>query len=228
MNNHLEQANLDQLENLGYELLPKFHRDSPGFSGLLVAIRQEPTNAHYDPESIALWIRDRNKLASQFTFSLESTCPEPVQVCPGTVILTDRRHKRVDFFTFGGQLEATAGPGERIYFLNSPVPILELFNDLNSFSDQLAFEVEGLLARQHATWALDDEGFARKMAQVDPTQLYLASLQEIIKRYENCRDLRTSWTDFYPSLLAEKNWLVNQAQWQSINYSLADLLAPAH
>jgi hypothetical protein len=227
-NRHLEPSRIAQLENLGYALLPKLHPESPGFSGLLVAIRQEPTNAHYDPESISLLIRNRNSLASKISFTLTSFCADMVQVCPGTVILTDRRGKRIDFFTFGGQLETTDRPEERIFFLYSPVPILEIFNDLNSFSDQLAFEVEGLLARQHAQWARDDEGFARKMAQVDPTQLYLASLHEILARYGHNRDLRNSWSDFYSKLLAEKQWLESEHQWTGIGPGLGDLLAPSN
>lgn len=226
LKSNLESTNLTQLENLGYALLPKSHKESPGYSGLLVAIRQVPTNSHYDPESIDVWIRDRNNLASQVNFTLHSSCIESVHVCPGIVILTDRRNKRVDFFTFGGHLKTVTEPDKRIYHLHSPAPILGIFNDLDSFSDQLAFEIEGLLAQLHALWARNDEGYARKMAKVDPTQFYLASLQEIIERYEHNRDLRGSWPDFYSKLLAEKDWLVSQAQWADIVPDPADLLAP--
>jgi hypothetical protein len=40
------------MENQGYYLLPKFHPHSPGYTGLLVAIRERPTGMHFDPESI--------------------------------------------------------------------------------------------------------------------------------------------------------------------------------
>jgi hypothetical protein len=140
--------------------------------------------------------------------------------------LTDRYDKRVDFFTFGGHLETVTQPDERIIILRSPVPILEIFNDLTCISDQLAFEAEGLLARMHARWTKDDEGFARRLGQAEPLEFYLASLNEIMGRYEHHRDLRSSWPGFYSKLVAEKDWLIQQGRWPDSVTSPEDILAP--
>jgi hypothetical protein len=63
-----EQSILHRMEHWGYYLLPKSHRESPGYTGLLVAIRETPTREHFDPESIRLRIIEEGKETSWATF----------------------------------------------------------------------------------------------------------------------------------------------------------------
>jgi hypothetical protein len=85
------------------------------------------------------------------------------------VILSDQFDKRVEFFTFGGSLEATAGPGEMVYSLHSRAPVLELVAQQETISDQLASETEALMGKIEAKWELDDRGFNQRLAEVNPS-----------------------------------------------------------
>jgi hypothetical protein len=226
-----EQSILHLMDNWGYYLLPQSHPDSPGYTGLLVAIRKQPTEKHFDPQAMRLRLRDKNNEAKWTTLGLHSPVELAVKasmhVCPGEVILHDRTDKRVDFFVFGGSLEAVSVPGETAYSLRSPAPILQLTDDPESVPDQLASETEALIGELQVRWGSDEEGFARRLAQVDPFQFYLATLQAILARYEWDRHiLEETFHEFYLALRNEKGWLTEKRQWPTILPKLEELLAP--
>ena len=124
-----ERAVLEAIKDLGYQLLPKTHRDSPGGSGLLVAIRKVPTEKHFDPKMMQIPLRDMHGVMKRRSLSLLSSGPDSDRVCPGHVTLSDRSDKRVEFFTFGGSLEIISAPDANVYALHSPAPVLELSAD---------------------------------------------------------------------------------------------------
>jgi hypothetical protein len=133
-----ERAVLEVVRDLGYQLLPQTHRHSPGGSGLLVAIRREPTGKHYDPTTMHLRLRDVHGMAKQRSLSLLSPGPDSDRVCPGRVILSDRLDKGVEFFAFGGSLEVIPAPDAQVYVLHSPAPILALVAEEETVADLLA------------------------------------------------------------------------------------------
>jgi len=220
-----EQSLVHQMENWGYYLLPRPHPYCPGYTGLLIAIREKPTQAHFDPELIRLYIRGEDGLAERVTLRLES----PIRsrdVCPGRVILLDRKEKRVDFFTFGGSLEVASTPGERVYSLRSPAPIMEISNFEVGLADDLVFEIEAMIGEVRARWGEDEEGFAWRIAHVDPLQLYIASLHSIFMRYEQAPTLLKDLPGFYDMLLEERRCLAAGGQWPEHPPTLEELLAP--
>jgi hypothetical protein len=226
-----EQSILHLMENWGYYLLPKSHPDSPGYTGLLVAIRKQPTEKHFDPQSMRLRLRDKYEQAKWTTLWLHSPVELPIKAsiraCPGEVILRDRTDKRADFFVFGGSLEAVSVPGETVYSLRSPAPILQLTDDPESVPDQFASETEALIGELQVRWGSDEEGFALRLAQVDPFQFYLATLQSLIARYEreDHHALQDAFHEFYFALRNEKRWLEERRQWPAILPTLEELLA---
>jgi hypothetical protein len=226
-----KQSILHLMENWGYYLLPQSHPDSLGYTGLLVAIRKEPTGKHFDPQTMRLRLRDKYEQAKWTTLWLHSPMELPIEasirVCPGEVILRDRTDKRVDFFVFGGSLEAVSVPGETVYSLRSPAPILRLTDDPESVPDQVASETEALIGELRVRWGSDEEGFARRLAQVDPFQFYLATLQAILARYERDHHvLQDAFHEFYLALRNEKRRLMDGGQWPAILPTLEELLAP--
>lgn len=236
-----EQFDLQTIENLGYYLLPKSHPHSPGYPGLFVILRERPSESHFDPESMHLRLREqdfpqlnpaltakraRDVHANWITLRLNSPISDTRHVCPGEVTLTDRRGKRVQFFTFGGSLTVIAVPHRRIYALRSPAPILELQGDAESVPDQLAAEVEALLARFEARWQTRRAGFIRRLASLDPFQFYAACLEDILARLERSPALRRSWPGFHGALQEEQQWLAQSGQWPDPLPALEDLLAP--
>jgi hypothetical protein len=225
-----EQSILQFMEKWGYYLLPKSHPDSPGYTGLLVAIRKQPTEKHFDPQTMRLRLRDKHNEATWTTLGLHSPVELPIKgslhACPGEVILRDRTDKRANFFTFGGSLETASVPGETVYSLRSPALILQLTDDSESIPDQLASETEALTSELQARWGSDEAGFARRLAQVDPLQFYLATLRSLLARYEQDHSLQEAFHEFYLALRNEKRWLEERRQWPATFPTLRELLAP--
>jgi hypothetical protein len=224
-----EQSILHLMENWGYYLLPQSHPDSPGYTGLLVAIRKQPTEKHFDPQTMRLRLRDKHNGVTWTTLGLHSPVELPIeaslQACPGEVILRDRTDKRANFFVFGGSLEAVAVPGETVYSLRSPAPILQLTDDPESVPGQLASETEALIGELRVRWGSDEKGFNRRLAQVDPFQFYLATLQAILARYErDHHTLEEAFHEFYLALRGEKGWLVERGKWPATPPRLEELL----
>jgi len=220
-----EPSVFHQMENWGYYML-KPHRHSLGYAELLVAIREIPTGMHFDPELIRLRLQDEDDAANWATFGLRSPFWGGRHVCPGLVILRDRVDKRVEFFVFGGSLEAASVSGETVYALRSPAPILALTEPPGSIPDQLASETEMMMGKLDARWGLNDEGFAQRLAQVDTLQFYLASLYSILARYKHSQALRETFHDLYDALLAERLRLMEAGQWPATPLGLDELLAP--
>ena len=223
-----EQDFVDRMEKWGYYLLPKPHPHCFGHTGLLVAIRETPTEQHFDPELIHLRLGAKNSVSRLVKLKLKPAFSSPRHICPGRVVLHDRIDKRVHFFTFGGSLEIISASDETIYFLQSPGSILEITGEPRSAPDQLAFELEALLGKYQAKWGSDDNGFACRLTQIEPCQFYLAGLQTILRRYQQHRPLRRRYFEFYTALLQEKKWLANTGQWPAPLPLLEDLFDPHH
>lgn len=226
-----EQSILHLMGNWGYYLLPKSHPDSPGYTGLLVAIREQPTEKHFDPQTIRLRLRDKHNEATWTTLGLHSpvelSIKASLHACPGQVMLRDRTDKRTNFFVFGGSLEAVSVPGETVYSIRSPAPILKLTDDLESVPDQLASETEALIGELEVKWGANEEGFARRLAQVEPFQFYLVTLQAILARYERDHHiLEETFHEFHLALRNEKRRLMDREQWPTTLPALEELLAP--
>lgn len=213
-----------QIEKWGYYLLPKFHRDSPGYRGLLVAIRAIPTNRHFDPELISLQVYNQGGGIDSTSLTFSSPVQDQNRACPGRVVLYDRFNKQVNFYTFGGLWEAFTEPGQQIYLLRSSAPILELRLSLDHPADQLAAEVELMLAVFRARWQLDRAQLTRHLSRWDPFLFYRASLVSILFRYERAPALRRCFYPFYRLLCHEKDWLKELGQWPNSSNTLGKLL----
>jgi len=221
------QSVLELTRNWGYYLLPKPHDDSPGYTGLLVAIRKQPTGEHFDPQTLRLRLRDAQGVARWRTLSWLAPHNEPAQACPGRMILRDRLGKSVEFFAFGGWLEVTSGPGEWVYSIRSPAPVLELTAHQETMPDLLASETESLMGKMEVKWGRDDEeGFNRRLGEVAPLQFYLAALKSILLHYERAQALDRTYHESHEGLLQEKGRLVAEGLWPANLPLLEDLLAP--
>lgn len=221
-----EQSLLELMRNWGYYLLPKSHRDSPGYTGLLIAIRQQPTGEHFDPQRLRLRLQDADGVVRWRTLDWLTPLEASAHACPGRLILRDRFDKSVEFFTFGGTLEVTSGPGEMVYSLRSPAPILELTDHLETVPNQLAAETESLMDEVAVRWGLDEDGFEQRLAEVAPLRFYLASVQSILLHYERARALEQVYRELYETLRREREWLIEEGLWPANPPMPEDLLAP--
>jgi len=223
-----QQDILEWMKDWGYLLLHKPHPMSPGYRELLVALRKKPTGMHFDPEKVRLWVRDEYGCAhsTEISLVLLKLQPEPTHICPGPVALFDRKQKRVDFFTFGGTMRIVPGSGEVVCALRSPVPILRVPAMSDEPSARLAIEVEALMGKAHAEWGQEDEGYLRRVAEVDPFLFYVASLNSILIHYEEHVTLREEDPELHDLLHQEKEWLEESGRWPLQPPILESLLGP--
>jgi hypothetical protein len=220
------QAIIEYMKGWGYRTLPKHHPDSPGYAGLVVAVRERPTLQHYDPHRIHLRVRDADGEADWRTMSWLTPSAYSTHVCPGRIVLHDRHGKATEFFAFGGRLQVISQETESIYELRSGAPILALTPDEESLPDQLASEVEELMAEAKAGWHGDDEGFDRRLGDVEPVVLYSAAVHSLLTRFQESEAMMTAYADLAELLEHERAWLIRQGLWPAAPLSVADLLSP--
>jgi hypothetical protein len=166
--------------DFGYAFSPDSPPDRPAHRVLTVVLRPAPTERHYDPERAEWPVVSRD--GDLDTLTLYHPWPESgaYRAAAGRVILTDRKRKVVEAFTFGGALHVEAAAEQVVARLESPAPILPLLTPASAAA-LLADQVEVLLALRRAAW--DSRGqrgsFEERLAGADPHRLYSACLAHL-------------------------------------------------
>jgi hypothetical protein len=133
---------------------------------------------------------------------------ESGRLVAGSVVLTDRREKEVEFFNFGGTVERITTESALVYAFDSPAPILGLTAAGNTVSDQLAFETEGILGELEEQYEERyGRAFPKRLAEIDPVSLYVAIVNSILTRYEEAPRLEEAFHGLYDALREEKSRL---------------------
>ncbi|MCB0212739.1 MAG: hypothetical protein KDJ52_25575 [Anaerolineae bacterium] len=218
----------EEIAEAGYLLLDPPHPASPGGLRLMIALRETPTEEHYDPERIDLFRAEPDGTVLQTHLTLKTFTNGSWPLCAGTVVLRDRFDKRVYFFTYGGRLDIYSDNGMAVCDLHSTAPIVTMSTDSQSVTEQLAVETEALLARIHATWGRDDSGYYHRLAEIDPLALYGASIMYITENYEENSALRHCFHSFYEMLIQEHEWLHTLGRPDILSTQLNVLLTPAN
>lgn len=219
------------MRNWGFYLLPKSHQDSPGYLGLIVAIREKPSQSHFNPEMARLQIGLSGAPGQKWeTLRLRPLFHDSRPLYPGFISLLDGAGRQQQFFTFGGSIEVAQQDGETIYLLRSPAPILLIGNpviEVEETSEAFAEEFEATLAQAHAWWKLDDQGFADRLTKTNPMQLYLACINDLLEKYTGNPDLSRHAHAFVRQLQSERAWLEETGRWPLYSPSIKALLAPS-
>lgn len=224
--NATDNALIRTMEHWGYRLEPDQHPYAPGHHTLLIAMREAPTEKHFDPEMIRLRMGEAGDALHWSTLGLKYPLHGQRRAGLGRVIISDRVDKRIEFFTYGGTIEAIHGDNEVVYALRSPAPILEIDPEPEDFSAELAFESEVIVAEAQAQWRGNEAGFARRLSELEPARCYLAAIHTILARYQRNRSLRDGFHLFYAALQKEVEHLAALGYWPGEPTGLDDLLAP--
>ncbi len=208
---------LKTMKDWGYYLLSKPHPDSPGYGGVLVAMRQAPTQQHFDPELLELRLVDQSE-ASWTTLTFYSALNGSHEVLPGRVIVIDRFDKHVEFFTFGAIVEEIRGLHDVVFALTSEAPVLMLTGEDDNIGDQIAYEAEALLAH-HQAQRIRSAGLSSTTTAHahSATLLYQVCLDETIKRFERIPMMKMAGRGVYPELLLERQWMNDTGIWKTAN-----------
>jgi hypothetical protein len=165
-----------------------FHPNGSHFGDtpLEVILRAHPTGHHFDPEKIHVEVG-----VGRGVQMLDIHHPwrqgDEYTLCPGRIFITDRYHKCLEVFTFGGQLTIRTHDELTHCEFDSPAPILEL-TGTHTVPTLLANEVEILLAQRRAARNLHAAGeFDGLLVALEPLTFYASCLQAIQQRFAHYR-----------------------------------------
>jgi hypothetical protein len=167
-------------EHLGYYFHPSTEAHAIGAVQLDVVIRPAPTGDHIDPQAVECHVADDDR-STRLHITHPWTQEMTYRVCSGEIDIEGMRHEHVKAFTFGGTLRIDSFSQRTLCQITSPAPLLEHTKLTSSAAEQLIEEVQILFAERRA--AQDDDDFARKLAAVDPLQLYQACLVALNEKF---------------------------------------------
>ncbi len=148
-----------------------------------IHITSEPTNKHFDVLRVRFPIKKNAEEIEQMKVAHPWNHESELGVCAGTVIMEDRKSKKAEAFTFGGQLTIKNQEKQTNCILVSSAPILEISQTV-PMQQQFIKEVQILLAETQAKFP-DYHRFAKFLIKVDPMDLYLACMETILMVYEH-------------------------------------------
>ena len=167
-------------EQLGYCFHPPTAEHTLGYPQLDVVIRPAPTGEHFDPESVTCLVASAGG-ASKLHVAHPWTQDNVYRVCAGEIDIEDVRQEHVKAFTFGGELRIDSDARRTVCQIISPAPLLEHARHQVSLEEHLIEEVLILFAQRRAVQ--DDDVFDRRLAAVDPLQLYRACLVALDEKF---------------------------------------------
>jgi hypothetical protein len=166
------------ISELGYYFHPLSQSGTHGHSQLDINIYSEPTEKHFDPIRVHLFVVKADQDLERVTISHPWTGASPLRVGPGRVLLQDYRDKVVQAFSFGGEMEITNHSLYTSCHLTSPAPIIHLVQGQDT-PTILVTEFESFLARRRAEWAGNEMGFEARLAKIEPLTLFVVGLATI-------------------------------------------------
>jgi hypothetical protein len=176
------------LANLGFELLEPDRTSGDETAHLVVAIRPQPTQQHFDPESIDYWTSDglRGHAAK---LERDGRFPIVGDYAWGKITLTDRLGIENAFLSFGGTLRAQITPEATVLVdFASNAPILR-WSGHSQAADPLAAEVGSFFARLKVPIDFVP-GTETLIAKAAPRTLYCAFIQAVRERMAQIHSFR--------------------------------------
>lgn len=220
MNNTID---ISQEPDLGYVFYPRKEEDLFGNLRMDVIFHEQPTLRHYDPQSTRCTVARHG--SSETLLIHYGTPPDHYQICAGRILISDRVAKHVEGFCFGGTLDIFHRPQETICVFQSPVPILDM-NTYHSTDMLLANEVEILIAERRAAWdPQHPHDFTAHLAQLDPTTLFITSVDALTAKFANHPLLIDPvYRQFFHMLEHERSEWQQNGRWPADVPRLMDLL----
>ena len=170
--------------DLGYKFYPSKHPQSPGYPRVDIYIYETPTEHHFDPDKVIVnVIQPDHKLDTLLVrHPFSSLMEEPVfQVCAGIVTIEDHKGKKVELFTFGGELRVESFDTYTLCCLTSPVPIINMVG-LSPAQQRLADQIICILAERRAARLQSSGSFDQKLTTTSPEMLYCSFILELDNR----------------------------------------------
>lgn len=182
------------------------HPDLPDGSGdayLLVALRDAPTLAHFDPERVAVWV-NRGSRGERREITRATRASETA-FSWGEIEIVDRFGISNEYVAFGGHLTIAAAGEMTIAILISPAPILRRGGHSQGW-DEAAVDLAAFFGR--VMIAIDYvPGFEARMAEAPPLARYAAFVADSMTRYRASTALRAAHPTLWALLGGEEERL---------------------
>jgi len=163
------------LSDLGFTLLNSDRPAASGGSQLLVALRDQPTLRHFDPEQLICWVAAAERGRAQVID--RRTRPGDRTILWGHLHVVDRLGVENRFLSFGGILRiADVDPGLRVVQHVSPGPVVR-WGGHSQGSDALSGEIGAFFGRLIVPVDYLAGGEAR-LAAAPAEHLYAAFLRD--------------------------------------------------
>lgn len=215
--------------DLGYRYYPKQYPQSAGHPRLDIKISERPSEQHFDPDWVQFLIfssadASHPQRIEHLKVNHPWTFQTAYRVAPGVLIISDRKDKKVEAFTFGGTLQIDVDNESTNCIIRSSAPIIEL-DVFDGTVTEFIKQVEIILARRRAIWAPDEAKFEARLSKTLPSQLYAACIEELIIQIEQ-DNKRTVFDkhDLYGFILKEKRGLISEGLWPEEVPSISEIL----
>ncbi len=161
---------------------PKMDEPTDKFR-LDIFISSIPSEKHFDVSRCQVFIRTRKGAIERLTVSHPWVYETEAKICAGVVILEDRKGKKEEAFTFGGNLKIIEQEMQTICILTSSAPILEI-SGATPLHTLFIEEIEIALAKRQAALSNHFE-YEALLCKAEPFELYRACLRELTEEFEN-------------------------------------------
>ncbi len=193
------------LPKIGYLYhYPRLDHASENFR-LDIFVASIPTELHFDVQHAHFFVKTPENAIERLTISHPWTYKKDEQVCAGVVIMEDRNKVKKEAFTFGGNLKIATEETHTTCVLTSTAPILDII-DAMPVQRFFVEELEIILAERRAVYA-DHHDYETYLGAADPRELYLASLEALLQKFENFPSMDKNQREFLSFLRAEKKRL---------------------
>jgi hypothetical protein len=223
----MTQNKTSQGEDLGYTFYPRAYPHAPGHPRLDITILKIPSGRHFDPMTVHFLVRARSHIKSDGVETIKVHHPWPYesqfQACAGRIIIEDRYDKKVEAFTFGGNLNILVRERDTRCVFESPAPILELISP-TSIAIVLAEETEILFAERRAAWLPHIEAYEQRLVNVSPHDLYTTCLETLRQKHEHTQHLIEETHQLMRFIHDEIDALRKQDLWPDKVPTLAEIL----
>ena len=215
---------LKSLPKIGY----LFHYPNPDHPDekfrLDIYLSSTPTEKHFDVHHAYFTVEAPNKTIERITVTHPWVFQKKAHVCAGRITLEDRKKKKEEAFTFGGELRIDVQEMQTECVLVSSAPILGCSHATlvhGIFID----EVQILLAEHRAQFSKINQ-YEKQICYTDPNKLYLACLKEVMQKIEKFPLKDENYLHLLAFLHSEQHRLAAAGLYKEPIYSLDELLRP--
>ncbi len=147
-----------------------------------IYISSIPTEQHFDVLRARFFVKHLKGEIERLTIAHPWNDEKTARVCAGVVEMEDRKGKKEEAFSFGGQLKIESQDLQTVCILVSPAPILEI-SGASPMNGLFIDELEILFAECRAAYPNHLE-YETQLVKTNPFELYLACLNELIQKFE--------------------------------------------